>query len=471
MATTTLGSSGTGIDDAGVRRLKARLRGDLLAPGASGYDASRTVWNAMVDRRPSLIIRCACADDVVAAVDFARENGLLLSVKGGGHNVAGRAVCEGGLMIDLSPMKGILVDADRATARVEPGVLWEELDRATQTYGLATVGGVVGSTGIAGLTLGGGQGWLTGKFGLSLDNLVAVEVVTADGQLLRASSDENPELFWAMRGAGTNFGVAVAFDFRLHPVSTVLGGLVVHPIDRVRDVLRFYREFAPTQPDDLTTYAVVLTLPDGTPVVALVACYAGDPVEGEHALAPLRGFGQPMVDTVAPIPYLNMQGLIGPGFPHGRRNYWKSGMTNTIADETIDAIAEFGRRIPSPQTAIVIADCHGAYARVANGATAYAHRDLQFDLVILASWIDAGADEANINWTRELFSALEPHLADGIYVNDLDADDGQERIRRAYGENYERLARLKTRYDPVNLFRQNTNIPPRTMSHRADKTG
>ena len=461
MTNTTLRSIETGIDRTAAGNLRARLQGELLEPSDVGYDGARTVWNAMIDRRPGLIARCTSAGDVAAAIEFAQTHELLLSIKGGGHNVAGRAVCDGGLMIDLSAMKRIEVDEERRTARVDSGVLWEELDRATQAAGLATVGGVVGSTGVAGLTLGGGQGWLTGKFGLSVDNLLAVDVVTADGRLLRASADEHPDLFWAMRGAGTNFGVAIAFEFRLHPVSTVLGGLVVHPLERARDVLRFYQEFAPTQPDELTTYAAMLTLPDGTPVVALVACYAGDIDEGEHLLAPLRGFGRPVVDTVAPIPYVEMQGLIGPGFPHGRLNYWKSGMTQAITDGAIDAVVDFGQRVPSPHTAIVIADCHGAYSRVGNGDTAYAHRDLQFDLVILSSWVEAAATAENVLWTRELFAAVEPHLADGIYVNDLDSDDGQERVRRAYGENYERLAYLKGLYDPTNLFRQNTNIPPR----------
>ena len=471
MTTTRAGTVGGRIDDAAVRDLRDRVRGDLLTPGDPGYDDARTVWNATVDRHPALILRCRGAEDVAAAVDFARNAGLPLSIKGGGHNVAGRAVCDGGLVADLSPMKRVRVDAGQRTATVEPGVLWDELDRETHRHGLATVGGVVGSTGVAGLTLGGGQGWLTGKFGLSIDNLLAVRVVTADGRQLPASDHENADLFWAMRGAGANFGVAVSFDFRLHQVSIVLGGLVAHPIDRARDVLRFYREFAATQPDDLTTYAVVLTLPDGPPVVALVACHAGNPVAGELALAPLRGFGQPLADTFAPMPYLAMQGLIGPGFPHGRRNYWKSGMTADIADETIAAVADFGRRMPSPHTAIVFADCHGAYAHAASADSAYPHRDMRFDFEVLSSWADADETDANVRWTRELFAAVEPHLGRGVYVNGLDQDDGQERARRAYGANYDRLASLKGRYDPTNLFRQNTNIPPAVAPTQDGSTG
>lgn len=439
--------------------LRRQLHGTLILPGDAGYDEARTVWNALIDRKPGMIIRCASAADVVAGVNFARSHQLLLSVKGGGHQVAGRAVCDGGLMLDLSPMKGIAIDTERQTARVEPGVLWEELDRATQVHGLATVGGVVGSTGIAGLTLGGGQGWLTGKHGLTLDNLLSVDVVLADGRHLRASEDEHPDLFWAMRGAGTNFGVVTAFTYRLHPVSMVLGGLVLHSIDRARDVLRFYRDFAVSQPDELTTYAAVLTAPDGNPVVAMVICYAGNLAEGENVLAPLRGFGQPLADTVAPISYLDMQGIIGPGFPHGRFNYWKSGMTATISDEIIDAVAEFGQNLQSPHTAIVFADCHGAYARVSNEACAYAQRHLQFDLVILSSWKERAESDSNITWTRDLYAAIEPYLGDGIYLNDLDQDDGLDRVRRAFGENYHRLSELKRVYDPGNLFRQNSNIP------------
>jgi FAD/FMN-containing dehydrogenase len=460
MVSTSTAFAETAIDETAAQSLRRHLHGRLLQPGDEGYDAARAVWNAMIDRRPALIVRCADAEDVRTAVSFAGEHGLPVSVKGGGHNVAGKAVCDGGLMIDLSPLKAIRVDPGAATARAESGLLWEEFDRATQDHGLATVGGVVGTTGIAGLTLGGGQGWLTGRFGLTLDNLLAVDLVTADGVARQASADENPDLFWAMRGAGANFGVATSFVYRLHPLTTVLGGMVIHPLDRARDVFRFYRDFARTQPDESTTYAGVLTGPDRNVVVALVACYAGPLSEGEHVLAPLRGFGRPLADTIAPIPYLAMQGLIGPSFPHGRRNYWKSGLTDRITDATIDAVVEGGRTVPSPQTAIVFADCHGAYSRVDNAATAYGHRDLQFDLVILSSWVDPADDERNIEWTRGLFAAVEPELGDGVYVNDLGDDDGSARVRLAYGDNYDRLALLKRRYDPANLFRMNQNILP-----------
>ncbi|MGN6755983.1 MAG: FAD-binding oxidoreductase [Thermomicrobiales bacterium] len=445
--------------EAANQSLRADLRGQLLRPEDAGYDDARQVWNAMSDRRPALIGRGAGTADVVAAIGFARKQALTLSVRGGGHGVAGKAVCDGGLMLDLSLMKGIRIDPAARTARAEPGVLWEEFDREAHALGLATVGGVVGTTGIAGLTLGGGQGWLTGKFGLTIDNLLAADVVTAAGQLLRASADEHSDLFWALRGAGANFGVVTSFEYRLHPVGTVLGGMVVHRLDRAADVLRFYREFAAAQPDELTTYAGLLSMPDGTPVIALVTCYAGEPGLGERALAPLRGFGKPLADTIATIPYPEMQAIMGGAFPHGRQNYWKSGMTDTIGDDLIAALVEQFARVPSPFTAIAIADCHGAYARVGNADTAYAHRDLQWDVNIAGNWADPAENERNITWVRACHDAIAPHLSHGVYVNDL-GDEGGQRVRDAYGANYARLVALKDHYDPTNLFRLNQNIEP-----------
>ena len=444
-----------------VVELRAALRGQVLCPDDDGYDAARSVWNATIDRRPAAIARCSGASDVMAAVRFARERELLVSMRGGGHNVAGSAVCDGGLMIDLSPMKAIRVDPTARTARAEPGVLWQEMDRETQAFGLATVGGVVGTTGVAGLTLGGGQGWLTGKYGLTLDNLLSADVVTADGQLVTASATEHEDLFWALRGAGANFSVVTSFEYRLHEVGPhVLGGMVVHPASQARDVLRFYRDFAATQPDELTTYAGILTTPDGTQVIALVACYAGALDEGERTLEPVRRFGSPVADTLAPIPYTEMQAIMGAGFPHGRQNYWKSGMSRKLDDAAIDAIVEYAGRIPSPHSAIAIADCHGAYARIDSSATAYSHRDAPFDLLIVSSWVDPAESDRNVRWTREFFGAVEPHLTHGVYVNDLDRDESEDRVRSAYGVNYERLVELKTKYDPTNFFRVNNNIKP-----------
>jgi FAD/FMN-containing dehydrogenase len=445
--------------DVGAAALRQQLRGEVLEPDDVGYDAARRVWNAMIDRRPALIARCTGVADVIGAVGFARERGLSVSVRGGGHNIAGLAVCDDGLMLDLSPMKGIRVDPVSCTARAEPGVVWGEFDRETAVHGLATPGGVVASTGVAGLTLGGGQSWLTGKHGLTIDNLLSADVVTADGRLLHASTDENPDLFWALRGAGANFGVVTSFEYRLHPVSTVLGGMVVHTLDRAREVLRFYREFSTSQPDELTTYAACLTSPDGLPVVALVACYAGSLDAGKRALAPLRSFSPPLADTFGPIPYTEMQAMMGASFPHGRLNYWKSSLSNTLTDGAINAVVDAARHVPSPHTAIVFADCHGAYARVGNGDTAYPHRHLQYDLVILASWTEPADTGRNIRWTRECFDALQPHLDHGVYVNDL-GEEGDQRVRDAYGANYARLANIKARYDPTNFFRLNQNIAP-----------
>jgi FAD/FMN-containing dehydrogenase len=449
----------TGLRDTDIGLLRERIRGQVLSPSDTGYDSARRIWNAMIDRRPALIARCAGAADVIAAVNFARENELLVSIRGGGHSVAGKAVCDDGLMIDLSPMKSIRVDAAARTARADPGVLWGEFDRETKAFGLATPGGLVSTTGIAGLTLGGGQSLLTGKYGLTLDNLISADVVTADGELRRASSTENQELFWALRGAGANFGVVTSFEYRVHPVDAVFGGMVIHPLERAKDVLRFYREFTADQPDELTTYAACLTTPDGMKVVALVACYAGALDEGERVLAPLKRFGPPVADLIAPTTYLAMQSLLVAGFPPGRLNYWKSGLTNQITDEAIDTIVEYARRVPSPFTATVIANTHGAFSRIGKSATAYWHRDQQYDLVVISSWADPADSERNIRWTREFFSTVRPQLSGGVYVNDLDEDEGK-RVRDAYGENYGRLLTLKRKYDPTNFFRMNQNIDP-----------
>lgn len=338
---TTITGERTVLDEAEVKEFQTRLRGKLLRPSGDGYDDARKVWNGMVDRRPALIARCTGAADVIAAVIFAREQGLLTSIRGGGHNVAGNAVCDGALMIDLAPMKGIRVDPVARTARAEPGLLWGEFDRETQAFGLATTGGFISTTGIAGLTLGGGQGWLAGKYGFTIDNLLSVDVVTADGKLLTANATQHEDLFWAMRGAGHNFGVVTSFEYRLHPVSTILGGMVVHPANRVRDVLRFYREFTTDPPDELTTGADILTGPDGDLVAAIAVCYVGSLDEGECVLAPLRHFGPPAADTIAPIPYTAQQTMLDEAFPYGRLNYWKSSLTDQLSDEVIAALVDY----------------------------------------------------------------------------------------------------------------------------------
>jgi FAD/FMN-containing dehydrogenase len=414
----------------------------------------------MIDKRPAAIAQCVGAADVIQCVTLAREQNLLVSMRGGGHNVAGSAVCDGGLMIDLSPMKSIRVDLPAKTVRSEPGVLWGELDRETQAFGLATPGGFVSTTGIAGLTLGGGQSWLASKFGFAIDNLLSVDIVTAKGELMRASLTENDDLFWAVRGAGHNFGVVTSFEYRLHPVTTVLGGMVLHPFDRAAEVLRFYRDFSAALPDELTTAAGILTGPDGTLLAAVIVCFAGALDEGERVIAPVRRFGPPVADTIGPTPYTAQQTMLDAAFPPGRFNYWKSSLTNRLSDDVIEAIVSYGRRIPSSSSAIVIADFHGAYSRVGKHQTAYFHRDMQYDIVIASSWNDQVESERNHSWTRELFHAIEHHVPHAVYVNDLDQDEGDERVKQAYGENYTRLAAIKHKYDPTNVFRANKNIRP-----------
>jgi FAD/FMN-containing dehydrogenase len=438
---------------------RGRLRGPLLLVGDAGYNEARTVFNAMIDHRPALIARCAGAADVSASVEFAREHDLLVSMRGGGHNVGGKAVCDGGLMIDFSRMKSIRVDPMARIARAEPGVLGAELDRETQAFGLATPVGTVSTTGIAGLTLGGGQSWLASKHGFAIDNLRSVDIVTADGKLRTASGTQHDDLFWGIRGAGHNFGVVTSFEYRLHPVGPVLGGMVLHPIAQGIEVLRFYREFTASQPDELQTWAGILTLPDGNLVVALVPCYVGSLDEGERLVAPLRRFGTPVADTIAPLPYVAMQQLFDPAFPPGRLNYWKSALADHLADEVIAATIEYVQKVPSAHTAILFAELHGAYSRVGKTQTAYFHRDLQYDAIILSGWTDRADTQRNIAWSRELFAIWEPHLARATYVNDL-GEEGEDRARSAYGDNYARLSALKAKYDPTNLFRLNQNIKP-----------
>jgi FAD/FMN-containing dehydrogenase len=443
-----------------VAELAGRLRGDLLQPSDTGYDQARTVWNAMIDRRPALIARCAGTDDVVAAVNFAREQGLLVSVRGGGHNVAGNAVCDDGLMIDLSPMKDIVVDPEARTVRAGGGVLWGEFDAATQAHGLATTGGTVADTGIAGLTLGGGIGYLMRRFGLASDNLISVEIVTADGQVRTASATEQPDLFWALRGGGGNFGVVTNLEYRLHEVGpTVLGGVIIHPFERAREVFQFFREFAPQQPDEFMAFVGLLTGEDGKPAVALIVCWSGHLDEGERVLAPLRNFGLPAADLVAPIPYTAVQGMFATAYPPGRRNYWKASFLDELGDEAIDTLIATFRDVPSPLSAAACGHYGGAVGRIGADVTAFSQRDAAFDLNITSEWTDPAGDDANIGWARGLWHAMQPFVREAGYVNYLSAGE-QDRVAAAYGPHYERLVALKTTYDPDNLFRMNQNIKP-----------
>ncbi|HEX9818715.1 MAG TPA: FAD-binding oxidoreductase [Methylomirabilota bacterium] len=449
------------LDDTAIRDLQSSLRGQLLQPGDPGYDAARKIDNAMIDRHPALIARCTGVADVLAAIRFARTHDVLVSVRAGGHNVAGNAVCDGGLVIDVSPMKGIRVDPGARTVQAQAGVTWGELDAEAQAFGLATTGGVISTTGIAGLTLGGGVGWLNGRFGLACDNLISADVVTADGQFLRASEQDNADLFWGLRGGGGNFGIVTSFEYRLHPLGPmVLSGPVFHPAARARDVLRFYREFSAGEPDELTTYAGLLTGPDGAPLVGLVPCFAGPPEQGEKLVERLRKFGPPAVDMLGPMPYVAVQRMFNDAFPPGRYNYWKSSLTPEITDQLIDTVVEHMARVPSPHSAVMLEHYHGAYSRPAPTATAYSHRRPTYDVVIIANWTNPADSERNIAWARGLFAAVQPQVSRAAYVNFLDSDDGADRVRAAYGENYDRLVALKRKYDPKNFFRMNQNVRP-----------
>lgn len=448
------------LDATEVAALGARMRGSLLTARDAGYDAARRIWNAMIDKRPALIARCTGAADVREAVRFAATHELLVSVRGGGHNVAGTAVCEGGLMIDLSPMKGVHVDPAARTAWAQPGVLWQDFDHETQAFGLATTGGVVGETGIAGLTLGGGVGWLVRKHGLACDNLLAADVVTADGQLRRATPDDHGELFWGLRGGGGNFGVVTAFQYRLHPVPTILGGLVVHPRAAARDVIRFHRDYVASAPEELTSYVALLTTPDGLPVVGVASCYCGDLREGERVLGPLRTFGSPLVDEMKPMPYAAMQGLFGPAFPWGHRNYWKSSFLRELPDAAVEAVVSQADRARSPLSAVALEYYGGAASRVAPAATAFPHREAKYNLLVLGQWREAAEDPEHIAWARGVWEAAQPWASGAVYLNAMGEVEGAQAVREAYGPNYARLAALKAQLDPKNIFRLNQNIAP-----------
>jgi FAD/FMN-containing dehydrogenase len=457
------------LDEAAIQELAPVFRGELLRPGDGGYDAARRVWNGMIDRRPALIARCTGVADVVHIVDFAREHDLLVAVRGGGHNVAGNAVCDDGVVIDLSQQKGVWVDAAARTARAQPGVTWGLFDRETQAYGLATTGGLVSTTGIAGLTLGGGLGWLARMHGTACDNLLAAEVVTAAGEIVRAHASENTDLFWGLRGGGGNFGVATSFEYRLHPVGPqVLAGAVFHPGENAPEVLRFFRDFVETAPDELTTIAVILTAPPapflpaeahGKLAVALAVCYAGDLEQGERVLEPLRAFGRPLADVVAPMPYTALQSMFDAGYPPGISNYWKSNYVNDLSDDAIDTVVEYAARMSSPLASCYFEHLGGAISREGD-QTAFGHRDFTFDFAILAGWDDAGETDEHVGWAREFWEAMRPFSSDAVYVNNLGAE-GEDRVKAAYApERYERLVALKEKYDPGNLFRLNQNISP-----------
>jgi FAD/FMN-containing dehydrogenase len=449
-----------GPNEAAIRDLRASVRGAILRPGEDGYDRARRVWNGMIDKRPALIARCAGAADVIQAVQFARANSLLLSVRGGGHSAAGNAVCDAGLMIDLSAMRGIRVEPSRRTARAEPGVLLGEFDRETQAFGLATTAGVVSTTGIAGLTLGGGVGFLGRQHGLACDNLLSVDLVTADGRLITASASENPDLFWGIRGGGGNFGVVTSFEYRLHPVGpTVLAGGVVYPFDQAREVLRFYAEYSLAAPDELAVDAILATSPAGQLVVIISACYIGSIEKGERVLRPLRAFGKPVADDIGPISYTEVQRRTDAIFPHGLQYYWKSGFVTHIGAAAIDTLVDRFPTVSSPKSLFVYQQYGGAVGRIGQTETAFAHRQAQYDFLVISVWSNPAESESHIRWARESWDLMQPFTTGAFYVNNL-LDEDEARIRAAYGGNWERLVALKNKYDPTNLFRLNANVRP-----------
>ncbi len=458
------------LGDAVLADLARHFRGELIRPGDPQYDAARRVWNGAIDRHPALIARCTGVADVQAAVRFSRERDLPAAVRGGGHNVAGTAVCDAGAVIDLSPMKGLWVDPAARTARAQAGLLWGEFDRETQAFGLATPGGIVTHTGIAGLTLGGGLGWLMRRYGLTADNLLSADVVTADGEFLRASAGEHPDLFWGLRGGGGNFGVVTSFEYRLHPVGpVVLAGLVLHPAARARDVLDFYRDFIASAPDELMTIVVLRMAPPapflpasvhGQPVVVIGACYAGPVEEGERAVARLRRFGAPLADVIRPTPYVAHQALLDPTAPHGLGYYWRSEYLPPLGDALIDTLLEHAWRVVTPESYTIMFHLGGAVARQDAERSAFEDRRATHAMVIDAVWSEPARAPACIAWTRDFWEAVRPHATGRIYVNFL-GEEGQDRVRAAYGEaKYERLRALKRKYDPTNFFRLNQNITP-----------
>jgi FAD/FMN-containing dehydrogenase len=451
------------LDEGRLSALASSFSGALVRPTDDGYEAARRIHNGLVDRHPALIARCLSANDAAAALGFARDSGLPVSVRGGGHNVAGRAVIDDGVMVDLATMRDVQVDPSSQTVKAGGGVVWSEFNAATAEHGLATTGGLVSTTGIAGLTLGGGLGWLMPKYGLAADNLLSVELVLASGEVVDVTEDDHPDLFWALRGGGGNFGVATTFEYRLHPLTEVVAGLVAYPFDAARDVLRFFRDFtAGPLSDDLMVLGALVHAPDGSgaKLAAVVVCHTGSKDAAEKELAPLLGFGSPAVTQVGPMPYPVANTLLDAGYPKGALNYWKSGFLAGLDDAAIDTIVEQFSTTPSTMTAFGFEHFHGAVTRVGVTETAVPHRDPGHNMFITSVWTDPEATDANLSWTRDAITAIRPHLAERRWMNYLADDDTDDEIRSAYGPNYERLAEVKRRYDPDNVFRSNHNIEP-----------
>jgi FAD/FMN-containing dehydrogenase len=440
--------------------LRSQLRGVVVTPSDAGYDTVRRVYNASVDRRPAVIARCAGASDVLRTLTFAREADLPVSIRGGGHNVAGRAVCNDGVMIDLSAMKSIRVDRDHKRVRAEPGVTYKEFDHETQAFGLATTGGTVSATGIAGLTLGGGIGWLMRVHGLACDNLVSADVVTADGRLVHASQDQNADLFWGLRGGGGNFGIVTSFEYQLHELGPLVAGMLVHPIDRARDLWRFHRDTMRTASDEVIAFTGLLYGPDGQPIAVQIPAYVGPIAAAERALAPFRTFGPPIADMVAPTPYVQLQQLFDDGMASGLYNYWTSNLLKSLSDDVIDIVVDAFAHAPTPLCVLLLEPLGGAVPRVPADETAFTLREGDYNLAIIGRWTDPADAERTTAWARQLNRQLAPHSLEAAYINYLPEEDAG-RVATIYGASrYQRLQGLKRKYDPQNLFRMNANILP-----------
>jgi len=451
------------MPDFDIKSFRSVFHGEVFKPADVGYDEARKIWNASVSKHPRVIARCSGVADVIAAVNFGRANTIPTAIRGGGHNVGGRALCDDGLVIDLSRMRSVFVDSASRRVRVQGGATLGDIDRETHVFGLAVPCGIVPKTGIGGLTLGGGVGWLIRKHGMSIDNLLSSQVITADGKVLTASAAENDDLFWALRGGGGNFGVVTSFEFQAHAVTMVLGGLLLYPREKAVDVLRHFRDCMASAPDELTAYAALLHGPDGSPLVGVIPCYCGSIAEGERVLQPLRKFGSPIVDGIQAMPFLTMQSLLAPSFPDGNHNYWKSTLQRELSDDAISAIVEHSNRLSSPLSFVVLEYYGGAAGRVSSEATAFPHRNLPWDILFLAQWTDAAATNLHRDWARSGEDILRPFSQNAHLLSALDLES-DEVIKTAFGPNLSRLAAIKQKYDPMNFFCVNQNIAPRTQS-------
>ena len=442
-----------------VQTLKSGFHGQIFEPADAGYDSACRIWNASVSKHPRIVARCSGVADVIAAVNFARANNLLTAVRGGGHNVGGRALCDDGIVIDLSGLRSVYVDLRKQTVQVQGGATLGDMDRETHVFGLAVPCGIVPKTGIGGLTLGGGVGWLLRKYGMTIDNLLSCQLITAEGSVLTASPSAHEDLFWALRGGGGNFGIVTSFEFQARPVHTVMGGLLVYPRHAATDVIRHYRDFMQSAPDELTAYAALLHAPDGSPIVGVIPCYCGDVSIGERVLKPLRTFGQPVVDAIQHLPFPAMQSLLAASFPDGNQNYWKSTLQKELSNEAITAIVDHGNQMKSPLSFLVIECYGGAAGRIANDATAYPHRSLPWDVIFGAQWTDPLETSTHREWARRGEEMLRPFSANAHLSSALDVES-DEVIDTAFGSNLTRLRAIKHKYDPTNFFRVNYNIKP-----------